>query len=626
MSNNKVARLMTLNEIFEDRFFVIPDYQRGYAWESSQREDLFQDIEYLLDESYTHFTGTIVAYNTKDNNYDIVDGQQRLTTLLMIIHEYLHITKQKNTDLIHRFSKVGNIGNERQKFIPNKETKEYFEKLIINNDSTPYTTINSHRNINNAKKEIRVWLEKQEDLKKLINVICTKLGFILYAPKNEKEIGIMFEVINNRGKSLSQLEKIKNFLIYYATKRSIINLHDAVNEQWGELLENLNKAEKFTSDDETAFLRYCWLVYFDKGKQKSYDVYYELKQRFPLQKDLAQDIDTVFRDLKGFLDFISLSSQNYADYFNASLSARLDDEVNKLLKSLRSQNIYGSIMPLILAVLSKLEKDKQVKLLQLIEKLNFRVYILPGVTSRADSGQGELFSLAYTFYNEYNKYHDEIYTEAIEGEEYQYRNITQWLEDRLIKFIKKYCSDKKMESALLNQEEQFDFYKWNGLRFFLMSYEEYININKDIDIEKILLGRDKKHTLGKDKRKTLGYYSIEHLWATNNRNKEGENNREKDRNLKKRLGNFALLEMRINIQAGDKSLENKIPIYLGKKTNDDVSDLKQIHRINDVFSDIANKYESVSRYKDTYYYAMYHDFIKVQENEYIKFAMERWKV
>ncbi|MBK7570056.1 MAG: hypothetical protein IPI31_19785 [Bacteroidetes bacterium] len=51
----------------------------------------------------------------------------------------------------------------------------------------------------------------------ICNVVTKRLGFIFYTPKYDKEIGIMFEVINNRGKELSELEKIKNYFIYYAT-------------------------------------------------------------------------------------------------------------------------------------------------------------------------------------------------------------------------------------------------------------------------------------------------------------------------------------------------------------------------------------------------------------------------
>lgn len=62
LNNNFVTQLLTLPEIFKDNFFYIPDYQRGYAWEKKQVEDLLTDIRHLmLDESaIRHYTGTLV--------------------------------------------------------------------------------------------------------------------------------------------------------------------------------------------------------------------------------------------------------------------------------------------------------------------------------------------------------------------------------------------------------------------------------------------------------------------------------------------------------------------------------------------------------------------------------------
>src|SRR5690606_13957822 len=96
------------------------------------------------------------------------------------------------------------------------------------------------------------------------------------------------------------------------------------------------------------------------------------------------------------------------------------------------------------------------------------------------------------------------------------------------------------ESFRLDDKSAFDFYKWRGIRYFLMNYESSLQPNKTINIDKILKGVSSG--------KTSDYLSIEHLWATDNRNVEGQNCREIDYYLKRRLGNFVLLELRLNIQ------------------------------------------------------------------------------
>lgn len=615
----KIAHLMNLDEIFEKRFFIVPDYQRGYAWEKTQRVDLFNDIEHLMHESYTHFTGTIVAsqMKNKENTYAIVDGQQRLTTLIIILHECMHREEKIKNNLTNIYSSYGPIGNKIQKFTTNTETKLYFDTVIINNDNkTLNTTINSHRNISNAKKEVNDWLNKQNNIEKLVEVICKKLGFIFYTPDNTKEIGIMFEVINNRGKPLSQLEKIKNFLIYYSTKTDLINLHEAVNNKWGIILQNLSRAKKWNSEDETNFLRYCWLVYFDKGKQKSYDVYAELKLKFPLNENSYKNKEKNYLQLSGFLDFLQLSSKNYAYYFSSN-EAETHEIKNQqiILKSLRSQNVYASIMPLVISIMATETKSVVLtSLLELIEKLNFRVYILPNIVNRADSGQGELFSFAHSYFHLYNEYHNKKYEEKEDEEICIYENITYWLIHKLKDFTNRYCPAEDMDWSLIGQENHVDYYKWRGLRYFLISYEEYINDKKTIDIDRVLLSREEQ--------KTDDYYSIEHFWAQKNRIEDGQNNREKDDNLKKRLGNLGLLEMGINIQASHKSLEEKLHIYFGKYK----SDLKQISEVKDIFKPLLKEYENTTHSKDIYYFSIYESFIKLQEEKYIKFAQNRWKI
>ena len=89
-------KYQTLNGLFTDRVFQIPKYQRFYSWQKKQREDLFGDIRELAKkgEDRHHFMATIVCFRTRDvksigsleyRMYDIVDGQQRLTTLILIM-------------------------------------------------------------------------------------------------------------------------------------------------------------------------------------------------------------------------------------------------------------------------------------------------------------------------------------------------------------------------------------------------------------------------------------------------------------------------------------------------------------------------------------------------------------
>lgn len=110
--------LVTLAEIFNNRFFRIPDYQRGYAWQERQLEDFWEDLENLK-LGRSHYTGllTIKEVDKKDATnlekwkddlwlfdkgfkaYYIIDGQQRLTTIIILLHVIL--SKFNDDDLIN---------------------------------------------------------------------------------------------------------------------------------------------------------------------------------------------------------------------------------------------------------------------------------------------------------------------------------------------------------------------------------------------------------------------------------------------------------------------------------------------------------------------------------------------
>src|SRR5688572_19299509 len=90
-----MKHVYSLQQLFEDRLFVVPEYQRGYAWEERQIDELLEDLE-TLPAGSDHYTGTVVLYlqdaepvtdrsGTTYKRFDIVDGQQRLTTLTILV-------------------------------------------------------------------------------------------------------------------------------------------------------------------------------------------------------------------------------------------------------------------------------------------------------------------------------------------------------------------------------------------------------------------------------------------------------------------------------------------------------------------------------------------------------------
>jgi uncharacterized protein with ParB-like and HNH nuclease domain len=78
-----------ISDLFHKRFFKIPKYQRSYAWERQNVCDLFEDIREAIESQSNHYMGTVVLSEGGQvgEHFYVVDGQQRLTTLMLLISE-----------------------------------------------------------------------------------------------------------------------------------------------------------------------------------------------------------------------------------------------------------------------------------------------------------------------------------------------------------------------------------------------------------------------------------------------------------------------------------------------------------------------------------------------------------
>ena len=284
MTNHTKAfgtQLLTLPFIFENRLFTIPDYQRGYAWEKKQVEELLKDVDHLMNDGVElrHYTGTLVLSRpdgTGEGEFHVVDGQQRLTTLvtfMRMLSEHLPAADRPVFEAL--YLRRGEVGNDRTVLRLNSDTRLFFERVILGdgNSANEPATLEAHERLLESRKLISKWLAERLDagvkVSDIRNAIETELGFLVYAPKEDAETGIMFEVINNRGKPLSELEKVKNYLIYCCVKLSAATLRNSIDIDWSGILRDLNTAKKTSPSDESAFLRYCVAVHFKDGLNNS---------------------------------------------------------------------------------------------------------------------------------------------------------------------------------------------------------------------------------------------------------------------------------------------------------------------------------------------------------------------
>ncbi|GAA4971474.1 DUF262 domain-containing protein [Algibacter aquimarinus] len=617
-----VTDLLTIEEVVSGKLFKIPDYQRGYSWDNEQVEDLLTDIEHISHQDHKHYTGTLViSKDATSERYNIVDGQQRLTTLIILLKELYEIDKEKYSHIHNTF-----LIQKKGQYIleTNKETDAFFKECIIGDKKNIPATIKSLQNLRKSKTQIYKWLRLQNGSIDVIHdTVLNKLGFLCFAPANIKEIGIMFEVINNRGKALSELEKIKNYFIYYATINNKVSLQVKVNNNWESILKYLSESGVISNQDENNFLRNCYLVYYSANKSKSWNVYDELKLKY--KPDDKSDLEDKIEEIEGFIDFIQEASQSFAYFTNGDVFIReyegpLKKEIATVLKQLRCHPVNASVLPMYLATMSYLQDKPEtvLELLKIIEITNFRIYVLPNANiSRADSKQGDLFFWANELFNceDWHSDNDDEKYETYLGSEI-HGDIFDCTKAQLIDFTKRMCPESVfVQSLTVDLDESIDYYHWNGLRFFLASYEEELNVNRKItwDIEKILISRQQTK-----KEKLNDYLSREHIWANKNLLQYFPENYID----KRRLGNFVLIGLSSNIQINAWNIENKVKFLIDNSSSPmmQVNELKKKLDKAWTFACSKNRVK-----KKNFYRNLGCSLIDQRENELIKFALKRWK-
>ena len=617
-SNQSKNELETLEKIFDNdkRIFRIPDYQRGYSWEEQQRKDLLTDIEYLIksEYEYRHYTGTIVASfneaktNSEANSYqifDIVDGQQRMTSLILLLSVICRSLKEatvKSEGIFRKFIKTGSTGNSVYKLRLGIEQDSLFQRLLSEGvtSATDVANSKSDQNLMDAVSEFHEWLKKANiNTDDVLDCVCGKLGFLFYAPENDKELGIMFEVINNRGKALTELEKIKNYLIYYADKNDKREIKSKVNESWSHILSSLNKIGYTSNESEDSFLRNCWIVFMEANKSRSYHVYDGLKQKWPPDKE--EYTPEIIR----FIKFLEDAATFYVKYLKREGVTDIQEKL--WLERISCHPADASITPLILAIFSKVtDQEQRADLFELLEKLNFRFYGT-GIAGRSDSGQGELFSYAHKFFNDYEP--------DVEGEKID----IQWLKKELTNFVDNRANDKSfVEYLTLDKDEAGDYYDWVGLKFFLASYEENLrNEQKEsIDLENIMALRNPAAP--------NDFFHREHIWAAKDYTKI-DDSEAPDVN-KRRLGNFLLLKESLNIKVSNDPPEEKLKSYFKDEKNP--PNTWMIRELKRFFDKAKMEEDSKGWQRKTrnYWCSVYKRFLDRREEKMINFALKRWRV
>lgn len=485
--------LQSIQEIFQDKLFKIPDYQRGYAWEEKQWQDMIDDIE-IMEDNQEHYTGTLVINLNEETQeiydddgnifklYDVVDGQQRLTTISILLNQLAiefskFDVKQKQLSKGIKKKYIATTMNDDKlpKLTLNKDTNEFYKKNIINDGNSIISAkILSEKRLQEAKEYFESYFkEKAEEMKKynedaeknyilwlekIYSKITIRMKLTVYLVPQATDVGVIFEVMNNRGKVLTEMEKVKNYLLYIASKLTCSGgreLGEDINKTWTYIFESLMTADAGVWD-ENQLLRFNWIMSIDYNS-KNWNGSDSVKNRYNLKKYKGKH-DELRNDVRKYVSLLKECCSAYCDIINPARESAFsnytsDKDMIKKIKEMSYKflrvDAVASFVPILMATRIRYSDNPNIYLdvLDICEKFAFRIYRLE--EKRSNAGQSSLFKYGYMLFNE------EITVEEV------------------IDNIKELTLYYVSEEEFIESIDRFgdNWYSWYGLKYVLYEYE-----------------------------------------------------------------------------------------------------------------------------------------------------------
>ncbi len=550
--------LLDLDGVMEKGVFEIPSYQRGYAWQERQLKDFWNDLEHVSKLGnqfhYMHSLTLRELENEFENSaFEIIDGQQRLATSLILLGLLAKTTQNKdpkysliNLELILSYKYYGlseafRAITEEEKDLEAFKTSFYAKNLI-----EAYEFFQEKiRNLPNTT------------LNKLLDALTKKMLFsVVGLNDNRIDPFSSFETINNRGKDLSTLELLKNRLHFVAHKicegKKLEKLQQEINDTYTLIYHDLRQ---FEDDHLEGFLKHFVAYYYgEKGdfKKRLLEMEFNAHKRYTDNtnfNDEYEKIDELLFYLSysskvwNFLHTLDEQSITLIVDDNKKLEIEIMPKMRGLLDKMRRLNALNdnAFLPLLLSLLTIQRAGKSTNeqpyttkelegLLEHLERFGFLIY---GIASK-NTAKNEWIELAFKAIQAYRFWGDKITIEDLPTLE---KNFFNRQGNSALELLEESIHSKK------NAEK---WYKWGkALNYLLYEYELHHNpettLNFDSSLESI------EHILPQNP--DQGYSAEEKNWA-------------KNPNIVHALGNLLLIAKNANSSLSNKPFDEKRKQYL----------------------------------------------------------------
>ena len=523
---------LTFSGVLNKRLFEIPNYQRTYSWHTKQRQELFSDIKKLrgtYDEHRHHFMATIVCLN-KDmpeeigsdelQRLDVVDGQQRLTTLIILMKSVskalLQGDKGEQNEAVE-LDKLLVKGDKRLILLQTNHDEANIFSDYLRKGAIPENisiSMSSEKNLQEAFLECEEFVsdwKNEYSLLDLLKILKNRLDFIFYVLDNEGAVYTVFEVLNSRGLEVDWLDKCKSMLMGIAfekfnsaaSKEHIKELH----QKWSKIYNNIGLRPLLGRE----ILSFAATLLHGVSQSKPLSTEKSVEY---FRSECTNEVSKIIE----ITDWISNVTIKLKDlYNNPRLNAVTDISHARLLAvSIMSRDDFSI--------------DDKAEVLSEWEKITFRIFGLCRRDSRYKVGDYTNLAHKITFIKP--------------------------TKDEIIAELKKIGIKYPIEDAMKELKGADCYNGWESdLRYFLYRYEEFLAKQAGEEI-----GSDVWEKIWSNTPST----TIEHIHPQklNEIWKNKISNRQDHVDLHvNRIGNLLLLPPRLNSKCGQKAFDLKKDIY-----------------------------------------------------------------
>ena len=548
MGNKIHAEEMKIEEVLtgNSEYYKIPDYQRRFSWKKEQLEDFWFDLN-SLEADEEHFLGSIVvitgAHNIGFNELELVDGQQRLTTIMLLLK---NIENKFNDN--QEYTEMAEMIKNNYLYTKNKKAKKRIQLELGKLDHSDYINIMSGniKNIDNLNLinaynffEEKLFEMTEKEIEEVYDKLLEQVLVVLIQAQNEKSAFRLFETLNDRGLELSAIDLMKNYLLKVANNNDNLNT-DLIKENWENIILNIQEVSR-----KVRFFRHY--IMSSEPKTRSKITQRRVYDRF--KEIINEDLKKTNLSISDYIKDMEEKSELYRNINNANIG---DDYftknqrtiINEHLNNLNSIGALPARTLLLKAFDNTLKKELSVQ--DLISILNYiETFSIRRIVGQLATGELD------TIYN--------------------YLAVNAFEEDDPKLFIKEYFK-KNMPSNLEfeNNFEERDFRNNDQTKYILDTFEKKYFM---------------KNAAGKSIKERSEVH-IEHIAPTSSftakKYKKWADYLDVDKtefeNLKTKIGNLTLLEYKLNIKASNKP-------FLQKKKRYDESSFKMTEKIIENYSE-----------------------------------------